>query len=227
MRSIGTTQRALAAMGALVLAGTLSACILRGDIEASRAQNSSGSATADSSGSDGSAGKPAGRDLSAGGECADGEDAYINGSNLDVAVTGNCGNVRVEGSNIVASIELATSIAIRGESNTVSGQAWDNVVIQGVNLSAETETAGAIETNGKNIDITSGTTGALLITGEGITATTGNVKSIDLTGTKLSVSAQEVAEFIVAEGSNNSVEWTGGIDKENASSGENNVFTRK
>lgn len=218
-----TFRGALALVGASAVALSMSACIMTGEDDYARQQEQSSSAASTQQAES----TPTGVDLSSGGACAGGEDAFVNGADLEVTVTGDCGSIRVEGTNITATVDNATSIAIRGEGNSVTGTEWDSVTIQGINLTATVKTASAVEVNGKGITVNASSVGTINITGDTNAMATGDITAASLQGTNLSLTAAAIAESLTVEGSNNTVTWSGGIDKETSASGENNTLTRE
>lgn len=226
MLSGNAFRRTCALVGTTIVGLALTACVMTGEDDYARQQAQASSSAAESAGAQ-SESTPTGTDLSSGGACSDGEDAYINGEALEVTITGSCGAVRVEGTGITASVENATSVAIRGEGNTVSGTDWDSIQIQGIGLTASVENASDVQINGKNITVDVTTAQSVSLTGDGNKVTAGDVSSAALQGTGLTLTASSIAQTLTVEGTDNTVEWSDGIDKETSASGEGNTLTRK
>lgn len=213
------------------LSVTLSACVMSGDVN--HAENSPEPSAAEETvgnSQDAAAQQPEvgpdGLDLSAGAVCANGEDGFIKGAGLEVSVSGKCGNVLVEGTDLKVTLEDAKTVAVRGENNSVTGANWDVVVIQGLNITADAKATDTVDINGKDIKFTSQGSRTVLISGEGLDATVGDATSIAVAGFKNKVVADTVSDSITVEGSQNDVAWTGGIAEETSVSGEANSFTR-
>jgi hypothetical protein len=243
-------RRVVGVAGIATLSLTLSACVMRGDVNHAETQPAAESSVtdgasgveddeaaaedqeqADSEKAEEEAGQQKssdadGIDFSSGGACANGEDGFIKGLDLEVTLSGTCGTIEIEGANLKIALENANTVAIRGENNTVSGADWDVVVIQGLNITADAASADTIDVNGKDVKFTSKLSRTVLLSGEGIDVTTGDATSIAVAGVKNKVVADTVSESITVEGSNNDVAWTGGISQETSVKGEANSFTR-
>lgn len=209
---------ALLVMSAAI-ALTLSGCIMQGDVSALTASDTTDPTPA-------AIDTPTGKDLTNGGQCEAGQDAFVSGQGLTVEITGACGSIRIEGTDLDVTVANAQAVTIRGENNSVHGDMWDNLVIQGASLKGHVSTVGAVDISGTKIEFESEVSNSVLITGEDVTATVGDTRSVDITGAKNTVTALEIVDFAVVSGTDNTLNWSHGIKKETASEGKNNKFNR-
>jgi len=165
-------------------------------------------------------------DFSKGGECTDNQNVSVQASDATITITGKCGEVHVAGTNLNVSVAQATALAVRGENNTISGDVWGPTSIEGVSISAEATSVGELVVSGKQTSIKTTKSSSLSITGEENVVDTGGTESVVVSGVGNSVTAATVSKLVEVTGSQNTITWTGGVEKPAKNEGVDNNFNR-
>jgi hypothetical protein len=91
----------------------------------------------------------------------------LNQPGMHYTLTGNCGDVSIQGQGITVSLDSAKALTISGDRNIVTGKTFGAVSIQGQDNTISATVIGALTINGDRDTVTAPSIGPRSVSGNG------------------------------------------------------------